>query len=177
MNKNQFKTKEQEQATISFLPACNALLAQSSIAGISFRSQDLQSIDKNIAIWYYLYTLTYTNMDNINPQNKKEMIRVSISEAARLFGVNPQTIRRAIKAGEITYVVVAGRYKINFESLVKWSQAKTTVKKKSEQHGIGQYVDKWKIKNTLYSPSSKSVKKEDETTDETTEETENNKTA
>ena len=101
-------------------------------------------------------------MDDTNPQDKKEMIRVSISEAARLFGVNPQTIRRAIKAEEITYVVVANRYKINFESLVKWSQSKTTVKNKSEQRGIGQYVDKWKIKNTLYSPSAKSVKKEEE---------------
>jgi len=99
--------------------------------------------------------------------NPKEIIRVSISEAARLFGVNPQTIRRAIKAQEITYVVVAGRYKINFESLVRWSQKKITVKNKAEKYGISQYVDKWKIKNTLYSPSKKSLKKktaEDEST-------------
>jgi len=97
---------------------------------------------------------------------QKEIVRVSISEAARLFGVNPQTIRRAIKNQELTYVVVAGRYKINFESLVKWSQQKTTVKNKMNRQGIGQYVDKWKINNTLYSPSTKSVKKEkdDETT-------------
>ncbi len=88
----------------------------------------------------------------------KEMIRVSISEAARLFGVNGQTIRRAIKNQEITYVVVGGRYKINFESLIKWSQRKTTVRNKSNEHGIGQYIEKWKISNTLYSPSTKSVK-------------------
>ncbi len=90
---------------------------------------------------------------------EKEIVRVSISEAARLFGVNAQTIRRAIKTQEITYVVVAGRYKINFESLVKWSQTKTTVKNKSNNYGIGQYVDKWKIKNTLYSPSPKTLRK------------------
>lgn len=95
---------------------------------------------------------------NEQQEQPTEIIRVSISEAARLFGVNAQTIRRAIKAGEITYVVVAGRYKINFESLVKWSQAKTTVKNKSDQRGIGQYVSKWKISNTLYSPSKKSVR-------------------
>ena len=89
------------------------------------------------------------------------MVRVSVSEAARLFGVNAQTIRRAIKNQEITYIVVAGRYKINFESLVKWSQAKTTVKNKSNTHGIGQYVGKWKINNTLYSPSKKSIAKPD----------------
>lgn len=89
---------------------------------------------------------------------QKEVIRVSVSEAGRLFGVNSQTIRRAIQAQEITYIVVAGRYKINFESLVKWSQKKTTVRNKSNNKGIGQYVDKWKIKNTLYSPSQKMVK-------------------
>ncbi len=92
-------------------------------------------------------------------KDQKEIIRVSVSEAARLFGVNAQTIRRAIKNQEITYVVVAGRYKINFESLVKWSQMKTTVKNKTNQQGIGQYVSKWKINNTLYSPSAKSLKK------------------
>ncbi len=100
-------------------------------------------------------------MDNID--DKKEVVRVSVSEAGRLFGVNPQTIRRAITDEEITYIVVAGRYKINFESLVKWSQSKTTVKNKTEQKGIGQYVDKWKIKNTLYSPSSKTIKPKKET--------------
>lgn len=88
----------------------------------------------------------------------KEMIRVSVSEAARLFGVTNQTIRRAIAAQEITYVVVAGRYKVNFESLVKWSQRHTTVRNKLMKKGIGQFVDRWKIKNPLYSPNPKAVK-------------------
>ena len=96
-------------------------------------------------------------MQIVQSQDEKEIIRVSISEAARLFGVNTQTIRRAIKAQEITYIVVAGRYKLNFESLVKWSQRKTTVRNKSNTHGIGQYIDKWKINNTLYSPSVKQI--------------------
>jgi excisionase family DNA binding protein len=93
------------------------------------------------------------------PPETSQIVRVSISEAARLFGISQQTIRRAIKTEEIRYVVVGGRYKINFESLVKWSQEKTTVKNKSNQLGIGQYVDKWKINNKLYSPSKKSIKK------------------
>ncbi|MBI2443856.1 MAG: helix-turn-helix domain-containing protein [Candidatus Magasanikbacteria bacterium] len=92
-----------------------------------------------------------------NTEEKKEIIRVSISEAARLFGVNSQTIRRAIKNQEITYVVVSGRYKLNFESLVRWSQIHTTVKNKLAHRGIGQFVDKWKIKNPLYSPNPKSI--------------------
>lgn len=88
------------------------------------------------------------------------MIRVSVSEAARLFGVNTQTIRRAIQAQEVTYVVVSGRYKLNFESLVKWSQRHTTVRNKLANKGIGQFIDRWKIKNPLYSPNPKSVKKD-----------------
>lgn len=91
------------------------------------------------------------------PTQPKEMIRVSISEAARLFGVNAQTIRRAIRAQEVTYVVVGGRYKLNFESLVKWSQRHTTVKNKLAVRGIGQFIDRWKIKNPLYSPNPKSL--------------------
>ena len=96
-------------------------------------------------------------------KDKKGLIRVSISEAARLFGVNPQTIRRAIQNQEITYVVVAGGYKINFESLIRWSQQKTTVRNKSNQDGIGQYVNQWRIKNTLYSPSTKLITPSDKT--------------
>ncbi len=94
------------------------------------------------------------------PDATKQLIRVSISEAARLFGVNAQTIRRAIKDGDLTYVVVSNRYKINFESLIKWSQQKSIIQKKSDKNGIGQFVDKWKINNTLYSPSLKSLKKD-----------------
>ena len=85
------------------------------------------------------------------------IIRVSVSEGARLFGVSQRTIRRGIAEGQITYVVVQGRYKINFESLLKWSQATITVRNKRDKGGIGQYVDKWKIRNKLFSPNPKSL--------------------
>jgi len=85
------------------------------------------------------------------------IIRVSISEASRLFGVSTRTVRRAIADGEITYVVVRGRYKVNFESLVRWSQARPTVKNKLSRDGIGQFVDRWKIHNRLYSPNPKAL--------------------
>lgn len=97
-------------------------------------------------------------VDANRPTENKEMIRVSVSEAARLFGVNAQTIRRAIQSQEVTYVVVGGRYKLNFESLVKWSQRHTTIKNKLAKKGIGQFVDRWKIKNPLFSPNPKIVK-------------------
>jgi excisionase family DNA binding protein len=85
-------------------------------------------------------------------------IRLSVSEAAKLFGVSPRTIRRALADGDITYIVVQGRYKLNFESLLKWSQETTTVRNKLAKSGIGQFVDRWKIKNRLYSPNPETLK-------------------
>ncbi len=82
----------------------------------------------------------------------QNVVRVSVSEAARLFGVSQRTIRRAIADQELTYIVVQGRYKINFEGLVKWSQQRATTRKKLATQGIGQFVDQWKIKNKLFSP-------------------------
>src|SRR3989344_4706151 len=87
------------------------------------------------------------------------VIRVTVSEAARLFGIDQKTIRRAIKIQQLRYIVVQGRYKINFSSLLEWSQGKITTKNKLEDKGIGQYVDKWKIKNKLYSPNPKLAEK------------------
>ena len=81
-----------------------------------------------------------------------KIVRVTVSEAARLFGVNPRTIRRAITSGELRYVVVQDRYKIHFGSLVSWSQRKATVQHKRDSRGIGQWVDAWKMKNPKFSP-------------------------
>lgn len=79
-------------------------------------------------------------------------VRVSISEAAKLFGVNPRTVRRAIGAGEIRYIVTRGRYQLNFESVLRWSQRHTTVRNKRDGNGIGQWVDQWKMTNPKFSP-------------------------
>ena len=91
----------------------------------------------------------------------EEVIRLSVSEAAKMFGVSSRTVRRAIAAKEVSYIVVQGRYKINFESLLKWSQSSTTVGKKLQKTGIGQFVEKWRIKNTLFSPNPNAIKKEE----------------
>lgn len=89
------------------------------------------------------------------------MIRISISEASRLFGVSSKTIRQAIKNQAIKYVVVRGRYKLNFESVLKWSQSGTRRRNKLGNEGIGQYVDKWKITNKKFSPNPSSIKRDD----------------
>lgn len=88
-------------------------------------------------------------------ESPKHIIRVSVSEAAKLFGISTRTIRRAITDGEVAYVVVRGRYKLNFESLVRWSQVRPTVRNKLATTGIGQFVEHWKIRNKLYSPNPK----------------------
>ena len=88
----------------------------------------------------------------ITDQNTQHLIRVSISEAATLFGMNARTIRRAIQAGELRYIVVRGRYKIHFDSLIQWSHKTVTVRNKRDTHGIGQWVDRWKIRNPKFSP-------------------------
>lgn len=94
-------------------------------------------------------------------EDQKKPVRVSVSEAARLFGVDAHTIRRALSRNELRYIVVQGRYKINFESLVIWSQNRITVKNKLNEKGIGQFVDKWKISNKKFSPDVKIVKDKD----------------
>lgn len=91
----------------------------------------------------------------------QSIIRLSVSEAARMFGVSQRTIRRAISNQEVTYVVVQGRYKINFESLLKWSQQSIRTRNKRDRQGIGQYVEQWRIKNRLYSPNPKVLNEEE----------------
>jgi excisionase family DNA binding protein len=91
----------------------------------------------------------------------KHIIRVSVSEAAKLFGVSTRTVRRAIADGEIAYVVVRGRYKINFESLVKWSQGRPSVRNKLASSGIGQFVEQWRIHNKLYTPNPRMFDKKE----------------
>lgn len=69
-----------------------------------------------------------------------------------MFGVHSRTIRRAIQNQELRYIVVRNRYRLLFASLITWSQRHAGIERKRDQHGIGQWVEKWKIKNTLYSP-------------------------
>jgi len=87
----------------------------------------------------------------MNPTTKvpeQTIIRVSVSEAARLFGISQQTVRRALKNNAISFIVIGNRYKIDFASLVTWSQSKITVKNKMNGNGIGQFVAKWRISPT-----------------------------
>jgi len=48
-------------------------------------------------------------------------------------------------------VVVRGRYKLNFESVLVWSQASTRRSANLTKAGLGQYVEQWRIRNRKYS--------------------------
>lgn len=82
----------------------------------------------------------------------EQHIRVGINEASRLFGVSEKTVRRAIRSGELRYIIVRNRYKITFQSLVAWSQKSSALQNKRDANGIGQWVEQWKIRNVKYSP-------------------------
>jgi len=70
-------------------------------------------------------------------------IWLSVSEAAKLGGVQTKTIRRAIQSKVIKYKIVKNRYLIDFKSLIVYLHSKTKVKNKLNQFGVGQYIDKW----------------------------------
>jgi excisionase family DNA binding protein len=128
--------------------------------GSGTRNRCLTPLDKKL---FFVYTKLDKHRDFTLMTSPAKIIRVSVSEAAKLFGVSTRTVRRAVAEGHLGYVVVRGRYKINFESLVKWSQGRPTVRNKLASTGIGQYVEHWKIRNKLYSPNPKLVtQKEDE---------------
>jgi len=88
----------------------------------------------------------------------ESIIRLTVTEAAKLFGLSTKTIRLAIKNNEIRYIVVRGRYKINFKSLLLWSQKSIRRHKRLNKYGFGQFVDKWKMNNKKYSPSTELIK-------------------
>ena len=87
-------------------------------------------------------------MNPLTVPTEQTGIRVSVSEAARLFGISQQTVRRALKNNDVSFIVIGNRYKIDFASLITWSQSKITVKNKMNGNGIGQFVAKWRIPST-----------------------------
>ncbi len=71
-------------------------------------------------------------------------IWLSVSESARIGGVNTKTIRRAISDKKIKYKIHGNRYLIDIASVIIYLNTNTKLKNKLLQYGIGQYVEKWK---------------------------------
>jgi len=79
----------------------------------------------------------------INPQINSPLW-LSVSEAAKIGGVQNKTVRRAILYNNIKYKIIGNRYLVDFPSLIAYLHTKTKLKNKFNQFGLGQYVDKWK---------------------------------
>jgi len=82
------------------------------------------------------------------PNNEEQLISnklwLSVSQAAKLFGVEQKTIRRAIKNKEIAYLVESERYSIEMGSLILWAHNSARLKNKLDLDGVGKFVEKWK---------------------------------
>ncbi len=90
-------------------------------------------------------------IQNIPEENKnlffpeiKKPIWLSVSEAAKIGGVQTKTIRRAIQSKVIKYKIIGNRYLIELASLITYLLTKTKLKNKLNQFGIGQYIEQWK---------------------------------
>ena len=81
-----------------------------------------------------------------NKKTTKELIWLSVSEAAKVGGVQNKTIRRALK-GQLKFKVKGNRYFIDFVSLIVYLHRNQKLRNKLVEHGIGQYIGEWKIDN------------------------------
>ena len=65
----------------------------------------------------------------------------SVSSSAKLSGVDPKTIRRAIKNNpDLKYRIVKDRYQIEFGSLLSFLNKRTKLRNKLKKNGLGQYL-------------------------------------
>ncbi len=72
-------------------------------------------------------------------------IKLSPSQASKLFGVSERSIRRAIKNKQLPITVHNARYQIDFYDLLLWSEKLPNRQRKRDEFGIGQFVKQWYI--------------------------------
>ena len=84
------------------------------------------------------------NKDTSLSKEVKNPIWVSVSEAAKLGGVQSKTIRRAIKSEKLRFKIVGNRYLIDFRVLVLYLNKSKKLLNKLNLSGIGQYIKEWK---------------------------------
>jgi len=90
-------------------------------------------------------------MPNINKKfilkESLNTIWLSISETAKIGGVNPKTVRRAIQDKKIKYKIVKERYQVELDSAINYLHSNLKLQNKVNQYGIGQYIRKWRTKD------------------------------
>lgn len=83
--------------------------------------------------------ITETNII-LSSENISNPIWLSVSEAAKISGVNQKTIRRAIQAKQINYKIQKDRYLLNLNAVIQYMCSNTKLKNKFNQYGLGQYI-------------------------------------
>ena len=68
----------------------------------------------------------------------------SVTETAKLCGLNAKTIRRAIQGKKIKYKIINDRYLVDLTSIILYCFKFKKLKNKVNSHGIGQYIEKWR---------------------------------
>ncbi len=98
--------------------------------------------------------LSHTQMENRKPNfSINNPIYLSVSESAKIGGVQDKTIRRALKqAGELKFRIVKNRYQIDLASLIAYLHKSKKLKNKLNKFGIAQYITGWQ---EAKSPSTK----------------------
>ncbi|MCX6795627.1 MAG: hypothetical protein NT165_02815 [Candidatus Falkowbacteria bacterium] len=91
--------------------------------------------------------------DNQQKDSNKKPLWLSVSEAAKLGGVQTKTIRRALKlekgeeenkTSDLKFKIIKNRYQIEFTSLLTFLQSNKKLFNKFNDYGLGQYVKSWK---------------------------------
>lgn len=76
-----------------------------------------------------------------SPEKINNPLWFSVSSSAKLAGVDPKTIRRALKNDSgLSYKIVKDRYKIELGSLLEFLNKSTKLKNKLKNNGLGQYL-------------------------------------
>jgi len=70
---------------------------------------------------------------------------LSVSEAAKLGGVQNKTVRRAIQSNAVKFRIISNRYQIDLKSLIIYLHSNKKLNNKLLQNGLGQYVDKYNL--------------------------------
>ena len=71
-------------------------------------------------------------------------IWLTMSEAAKMGGVQKKTIKRAISSKVLKYRIVDNRYQVDLRSVILHMADKKKLCNKLKEHGLGQYVEKWR---------------------------------
>lgn len=70
-------------------------------------------------------------------------IWLTMSETAKIGGLQKRTIKRALRSGSLKFRIVEGRYQVDLRSAILYFFSKKKLWNKLNESGIGQYIEKW----------------------------------